>query len=70
MIDTFALAQPVVPDNADIIIFGATGDLTMRKLLPSLAHMYQWNLIAPGSRIIGMERLMEDCEGDWRDLDF
>lgn len=66
MIDTFALAHPVVPDNADIVIFGATGDLTMRKLLPALAHMYQWNLIAPGSRIIGMVRELDEVDG-WRE---
>ncbi len=46
----------VKPEDADIVIFGASGDLTNRKLLPALAHMYRWNLIAPGSRIIGVLR--------------
>ena len=44
------------PDPANIVIFGAGGDLSKRKLLPALAHMHRWNLIAPGSRIIGVVR--------------
>lgn len=66
MIDTFASTKPQQPDNADIVIFGATGDLSMRKLLPALAHMYHWNLIAPGSRIIGMVREANEVD-DWRE---
>ncbi|GMR00011.1 MAG: glucose-6-phosphate dehydrogenase [Zetaproteobacteria bacterium] len=44
------------PEAANIVIFGATGDLTKRKLLPALAHMHRWNLLGPHSRIIGMVR--------------
>ncbi len=54
------------PDNADIVIFGATGDLSQRKLLPALAHMYRWNLIAPGSRIIGVIRDSDQVRS-WHD---
>lgn len=54
------------PEDADIVIFGASGDLSKRKLLPALAHMYRWNLIAPGSRIIGMVRDAAEVKA-WRD---
>jgi len=43
-------------DPCNIVIFGASGDLTRRKLLPALARMQRWNLIAPESRIIGVMR--------------
>lgn len=55
------------PDAADIVIFGATGDLSKRKLLPALAHMHHWNLIAPDSRIIGVVR-DEKKVGEWHNL--
>jgi len=55
------------PDDADIVIFGASGDLSKRKLLPALAHMYRWNLIAPGSRIIGVVRSAADAK-NWREM--
>lgn len=43
-------------DPCNIVIFGASGDLTRRKLLPALARMHRWNLLAPDSRIIGVMR--------------
>ncbi|MBL4774634.1 MAG: glucose-6-phosphate dehydrogenase [Mariprofundus sp.] len=43
-------------EPANIVIFGASGDLTKRKLLPALAHMHRWNLLGPHSRIIGSVR--------------
>ncbi len=44
------------PEPSNIVIFGANGDLTKRKLLPALAHMHRWNLLGPHSRIIGVVR--------------
>lgn len=44
------------PEPTNIVIFGASGDLTKRKLLPALAHMHRWNLLGPHSRIIGTVR--------------
>ncbi|MDQ6986354.1 MAG: glucose-6-phosphate dehydrogenase [Mariprofundaceae bacterium] len=44
------------PEATNIVIFGAGGDLTKRKLLPALAHMHRWNLLGPHSRIIGVVR--------------
>jgi len=43
-------------EPANIVIFGASGDLSKRKLLPALAHMHRWNLLGPHSRIIGAVR--------------
>ncbi|MDQ6995284.1 MAG: glucose-6-phosphate dehydrogenase [Mariprofundaceae bacterium] len=44
------------PEATNIVIFGASGDLSKRKLLPALAHMHRWNLLGPHSRIIGVVR--------------
>jgi glucose-6-phosphate 1-dehydrogenase len=46
------------PDPANIVIFGATGDLTKRKLMPALARMYRARLIHLSSRIIGIANNM------------
>ena len=43
----------------NIVIFGATGDLTKRKLMPALVRMLDCGLLHPDSRIIGVVRDME-----------
>ena len=43
-------------ERFDYIVFGATGDLTMRKLLPALYHRFRDQQIPPDSRIIGAAR--------------
>ena len=45
---------PVAP--FDYVVFGATGDLTQRKLLPALYHRYRDGQIPGSSRIIGASR--------------
>ena len=40
----------------DLVVFGATGDLSQRKLLPALFHRDLQGQIPPGSRIIGCSR--------------
>ncbi|GJE26403.1 glucose-6-phosphate dehydrogenase [Methylobacterium organophilum] len=45
---------PVAP--FDYVVFGATGDLTQRKLLPALYHRYRDGQIPETSRIIGASR--------------
>lgn len=45
---------PVPP--FDLVVFGATGDLSLRKLFPSLLHRYLDGQIPPQSRIIGAAR--------------
>jgi glucose-6-phosphate 1-dehydrogenase len=45
---------PVPP--FDLVVFGATGDLSLRKLFPALLHRYLDGQIPPQSRIIGAAR--------------
>ena len=40
----------------DLVVFGATGDLSQRKLLPALFYRDLQGQIPPGSRIIGCSR--------------
>lgn len=47
----------IIPvENFDLVVFGATGDLAQRKLLPALFHRDQQGQIPPGARIIGASR--------------
>ena len=47
----------IIPvETFDYVIFGATGDLTMRKLLPALYHRFRDGQIPGESRIIGAAR--------------
>ncbi|MGE3832107.1 MAG: glucose-6-phosphate dehydrogenase [Parvibaculaceae bacterium] len=47
----------IIPvDLFDIAIFGATGDLSQRKILPALYHRDQQGQIPEGARIIGVSR--------------
>ena len=41
------------PDNHVIVLFGATGDLARRKLLPGLFHLHAAGLLPKEYRIIG-----------------
>lgn len=43
-------------DPFDLVIFGGTGDLAVRKLLPALYHRYVDGQVPPGSRLIGVAR--------------
>jgi glucose-6-phosphate 1-dehydrogenase len=42
-----------VPPNHVIVLFGATGDLARRKLLPGLYKLHCAGLLPPGYRVIG-----------------
>ncbi len=44
------------PDPCTIVIFGATGDLTQRKLLPTLAHLTKDHPLPQGFSIIAFAR--------------
>jgi glucose-6-phosphate 1-dehydrogenase len=46
-----AQPQPVI-----FVIFGITGDLAQRKLLPALYHLFKDDLLHPSSVIIGVSR--------------
>ena len=41
------------PDPTAIVIFGASGDLTQRKLLPSLYHLHLEGLLPARFGIVG-----------------
>ena len=57
----FETAEPT-----NIVIFGATGDLTKRKLLPALVRMLDGGLVHCDSRIIGV---VHNCtEEQWVEL--
>jgi glucose-6-phosphate 1-dehydrogenase len=49
-----------------ILLFGATGDLAKRKLLPGLLHLFQVGLM-PEFRIVGVS-IEEFGDGEFRDL--
>jgi glucose-6-phosphate 1-dehydrogenase len=44
------------PSNRVLVLFGATGDLAGRKLLPGLYHLYRTGLMPEDFRIIGSGR--------------
>ncbi len=45
-----------IPDPGIMVIFGASGDLTKRKLLPALFHLEQANLLPKNFAIVGVAR--------------
>ncbi len=48
-----------------IVIFGASGDLTLRKLIPALYHLFLEKQLPPAFRIIGFAR-REKTHESWR----
>ncbi|MFI7446545.1 glucose-6-phosphate dehydrogenase [Nonomuraea sp. NPDC049714] len=58
------LTSPPVAHTADLVVFGGTGDLSMRKLLPALFHSDRDGRLAPETRIIALSR------GGLTDADF
>ncbi len=58
------MAARVIPvDPFDLVIFGATGDLARRKILPSLFRRFRAGQMPPGARIIGAARSEMDRAG-------
>ena len=56
----FMTARIIPVDVFDLVVFGATGDLATRKLLPALFHRDAAGQIPAGSRIIGAARRVMD----------
>ncbi len=54
-------AQTVEP--FDLVIFGGTGDLAVRKLLPAMFRRYLDGQLPPSSRILGVAREVQDDAG-------
>ncbi|PCJ07918.1 MAG: glucose-6-phosphate dehydrogenase [Rhodobacteraceae bacterium] len=51
------MVSRVIPvQSFDLVLFGATGDLARRKILPSLFHRFQLGQFCNSSRIIGASR--------------
>ena len=55
------IGEPTEPTN--IVIFGAGGDLTKRKLIPALVKMLRCGLLHQESKIIGVVK--ERSKEDW-----
>ena len=55
------LQQERTPEPQIIVIFGASGDLTQRKLVPALYHLRRQRRIPPETTIVGVARR------DWSD---
>ncbi|WP_336205184.1 glucose-6-phosphate dehydrogenase [Nonomuraea sp. LPB2021202275-12-8] len=58
------LSSPPAAHTADLVVFGGTGDLSMRKLLPALFHSDRDGRLSPETRIIALSR------GGLTDADF
>jgi glucose-6-phosphate 1-dehydrogenase len=48
--------QERIPEGGILVIFGASGDLTKRKLLPALYHLYKGDLLPKNFAIVGVAR--------------
>jgi glucose-6-phosphate 1-dehydrogenase len=60
-------AAASVPEDQVIVLFGATGDLAKRKLLPGMFHLAQVGLMPERFRIIGAARRAISV-GEFREL--
>ena len=49
-----------------VVIFGASGDLTRRKLLPAFWHLFLEGLLPEGIAVVGAART-EMSDDQWRD---
>jgi len=52
-------------DPCTIVIFGASGDLTSRKLIPALYHLFKDKQMPPSFRVVGFAR-REKTDASWR----
>ncbi len=50
------LAQRSIPDPCTLVIFGATGDLTHRKLVPALYNLAADGALPPAINVVGFAR--------------
>lgn len=44
----------------DIVVFGGTGDLALRKLLPALYYLHRDNHLHPGTRVLALARAQHE----------
>ena len=45
-----------IPENCVVVIFGASGDLTKRKLVPALYALYLQNALPKKFAVLGVSR--------------
>lgn len=57
---------PKQPEPCIIVIFGASGDLTSRKLIPALYEMHRAGALPAGTCVLGISRT-EMSDQQWRD---
>ena len=58
--------SPAPAPAATIVIFGGSGDLARRKLVPALFELHRQGLLAPETAIVGFARSVGSDEA-WRD---
>lgn len=58
--------SPAPAPAATIVIFGGSGDLARRKLVPALFELHRQGLLAPSTAIVGFSRSVGSDEA-WRD---
>src|SRR5712692_5755472 len=63
------LATRAVPQPCSIVIFGATGDLAHRKLVPELYNVAADGELPPAVTIVGFARCKKSDEEFRRDLE-
>src|SRR6476660_2152905 len=64
--DSYRLGEAVRNlEPCSIVIFGASGDLTARKLIPALYHLAKEKQMPPDYRIVGFAR-REKTNDSWR----
>src|SRR3984885_15022562 len=58
-----------IPEPTAVVIFGASGDLTKRKLLPALFHLEQSGLLPEEFAVVGVARrpLQDEFQKDMRE---
>src|SRR5260370_5201351 len=54
--------EPSIAEPSIIVIFGASGDLTKRKLIPSLYNLANYGLLSPDTAIVGVARRESSAE--------
>jgi glucose-6-phosphate 1-dehydrogenase len=50
------LENLIKPENNTIVIFGASGDLTHRKLIPALYHLFENGMLPENFAVLGVSR--------------
>ena len=62
--NTTEMEQHIEPLTKGIVIFGATGDLCRKKLIPSLFKLWEKKLLPQGFTIVGASgEILEEMPG-------